>query len=391
MEQFSHDTLLYLQTKDFKIVYDTGDVVCLAMFDIDGTIIKTKSGKKFAQGKDDWGFWDDSIPSRIRSLYDEKYNIIFFTNQAGISKGKTNKEDWIAKINSVVAQLGVPIQVFASTASDSFRKPSPRMFNYFLEYNKINRNSLNMEDSFYCGDAGGRQKGWNKKVKKAKDFSDSDRKFAMNLEFPFHTPDEYFLDEKPVSYVLSGFVPSPISSATASSKSELSMLDVSTLDVKDGEMIINIGYPGSGKTTFTKKLISVHPKYVHINRDTLKTMSKCLKVAEASIKAGKGVIIDNTNPTKKARAPFIKLAKKYNLYLRCVHFTTSLEHSRHNMNFRNFVTKNGVKRIPDVTYYTFRKRFEEPSTSQEDEGFSIINKIDFEIASDVPEEYYMYL
>jgi bifunctional polynucleotide phosphatase/kinase len=38
-----------------------------------------------------------------------------------------------------------------------------------------------------------------------------------------------------------------------------------------------IGPPASGKSTFTKKYLVPH-KYVHINRDTLQTQEKCLKV-----------------------------------------------------------------------------------------------------------------
>ena len=42
-------------------------------------------------------------------------------------------------------------------------------------------------------------------------------------------------------------------------------------------MILMIGPPASGKSTFTKKYLVPH-NYVHINRDTLQTQEKCLKV-----------------------------------------------------------------------------------------------------------------
>lgn len=48
-----------------------------------------------------------------------------------------------------------------------------------------------MKESFYCGDAAGRPA----KGKRKKDFSDTDRKFAINIGIKFYTPEMYFLGE----------------------------------------------------------------------------------------------------------------------------------------------------------------------------------------------------
>ena len=42
-------------------------------------------------------------------------------------------------------------------------------------------------------------------------------------------------------------------------------------------MVMLIGPPASGKSTLSKKYF-VSNGYIHINRDTLKTQDKCLKV-----------------------------------------------------------------------------------------------------------------
>lgn len=42
-------------------------------------------------------------------------------------------------------------------------------------------------------------------------------------------------------------------------------------------MVIMVGAPGSGKSTFWQSYL---PKYSRVNRDTLKTKEKCYKVAE---------------------------------------------------------------------------------------------------------------
>ena len=55
-----------------------------------------------------------------------------------------------------------------------------------------------MDESFYCGDAAGRPANW--APGKKKDHSSVDRLMAVNLALKFYTPEEYFLDKKPVPY-----------------------------------------------------------------------------------------------------------------------------------------------------------------------------------------------
>ena len=43
------------------------------------------------------------------------------------------------------------------------------------------------------------------------------------------------------------------------------------------EMVIMVGCPASGKSTFRKRYLEPHG-YVAVNRDTMGTMQKCIKV-----------------------------------------------------------------------------------------------------------------
>lgn len=54
------------------------------------------------------------------------------------------------------------------------------------------------------------------------------------------------------------------------------------------QMIIMIGFPASGKSSFVKNTIL--PKgHVHINRDTLKTPQKCLSTTDNALQNGDSV------------------------------------------------------------------------------------------------------
>ncbi len=57
---------------------------------------------------------------------------------------------------------------------------------------------LDISKCLYVGDAAGRQKDWKKGAKK--DFSCSDRAFAINVGVTFKTPEEFFFDEAPAPF-----------------------------------------------------------------------------------------------------------------------------------------------------------------------------------------------
>jgi len=50
------------------------------------------------------------------------------------------------------------------------------------------------------------------------------------------------------------------------------------LTLQNQEFVIMVGMPASGKSTFRKKYLEPQG-YVAVNRDTLGTMAKCVKVS----------------------------------------------------------------------------------------------------------------
>ncbi|KAM9959170.1 hypothetical protein ACTFIR_000228 [Dictyostelium discoideum] len=358
--------------RDESVSYYLGEVLSrskIASFDMDSTMIKNKSGKVHAINKDDWLWWDECVPKNLKQLYDDGYQVVIFTNQGGIGHGskfcRTKFNDITKKIEILEKELGFPLIAFIACADDANRKPNRKMWDMMYDCTD-GKVVINESESFYCGDAAGRPDGWKAGVKK--DFSNSDLGFAMTVGIRFETPETHFLGES--HFVLAGgddIVNSLIPSAPTSGKS----FESDSIVTKDFEMVISVGYPAAGKSTFARKYFGT-AGYTIINQDTLKDKAQCLKAANAALAQGKSVVIDNTNPTKDVRAEYLALAKKYNAKARCLNFTTSFDLAMHLNYYRE--RKDGVKHIPSIGYFTFRKKYQEPNTS---EGFVSVHQINF--------------
>lgn len=108
----------------------------IAAYDLDGTIILTKSGRVFPKDKDDWTLANGAVKPKIAKMLSEGYKVVILTNQAGIGRGKTNVNEFKSKVENIISALNVPVQVFISATNSIYRKPAPGMWTY-LE-NKVN-------------------------------------------------------------------------------------------------------------------------------------------------------------------------------------------------------------------------------------------------------------
>lgn len=177
--------------------------VRVAAFDMDHTLIKSKSGLKFGRGPHDWTWLDDRIPDALATL-EEDYVVVIFTNQATVIIGSDSKSynNLKTKVNKVVPILSRKtnrdIHLFAAAgrpgakrrfgkvvSSEALhlktRKPNPGMWEHFeRHFPKIDK-----EQSFFVGDSAGRPG----------DPSDADLGFARAVGLRFLTPEE-FLKER---------------------------------------------------------------------------------------------------------------------------------------------------------------------------------------------------
>uniref|UniRef100_A0A673KWF1 Bifunctional polynucleotide phosphatase/kinase-like n=1 Tax=Sinocyclocheilus rhinocerous TaxID=307959 RepID=A0A673KWF1_9TELE len=324
----------------------------IAGFDIDGCIITTKSGKVFPTSPDDWRILFPEIQPRLASLLKKGYKVVFFTNQMGISRGKLRPEVFKSKVEDILQTLQLPIQVFASTAPGIYRKPVIGMWEHLCE--KI---SMLSQGFLLCTDAAGRPANW-APGKKKKDFSCSDRLFALNIGLQFHTPEEYFLGWKPAQFNLPELDPRKLDS-----KRHLYDPPDASLTSTKQEVIVAVGFPGSGKSTFFQTHI-IPQGYAYVNRDILGSWQQCVSACERALKEGRRVAVDNTNPDPESRKRYIDVSQSAGVPCRCFNFTASLEQAKHN----NRVFGSSLQLFHSV------KKFVAPSLS---EGFSEILQINF--------------
>eukprot|EP01022_Parablepharisma_sp_SALTPOND_P008886 TRINITY_DN1371_c0_g1_i1.p4 TRINITY_DN1371_c0_g1~~TRINITY_DN1371_c0_g1_i1.p4 ORF type:complete len:449 (+),score=64.45 TRINITY_DN1371_c0_g1_i1:17727-19073(+) len=350
--------------------YDSKPSDKIISFDLDGTLIETKSGATFAKNKTDWKLWNSRIPTILKDYLEKGYRVVVFSNQAGLGGGKVKMPDFQEKLDAIQKALGVPLLVVAATQKDEYRKPDKGMWRYFNE--KLNGGiKVDLSASYYVGDAAGRPAAPGRK----KDFSDSDLKFALNVGLKFQTPEEFFLEKPAVGVpkvppVALAFDPTRVPTAGAVLKG----LDVTEKVTKDiQEVVIFVGPPAAGKSTFWQNYMS---SYIRVNRDTLKTKEKCIAVLDKSLGEGKSCVVDNTSPTKEDRKLYINVAKKHGVPVRCFWFNVPKEMAMHMDKQRKTNTERKhlskhVGRIPIFTYY---KKFEMPEIA---EGFTEVKEVHF--------------
>ena len=88
---------------------------------------------------------------------------------------------------------------------------------------------------------------------------------------------------------------------------------------------------------------------------------------EAALKAGKSVVVDNTNPSVAVRAPLIALGRRHGARIVAYFFETEVK----TLLARNS-KRQGKARVPNVAIFVTKKKLAPPSY---DEGFDEIHVI----------------
>lgn len=402
----------------------------IAAFDLDGTLIHTASGNapyNFVD-ENDFQLWGrnprerDTVLAKLKEEHESGALLVLITSQMNLDRKPARLKFWKARLGHILRRVGVPMLVFASLRKDVYRKPCA---GWVEDLRKMWREAGGTREldvdvhtpgkdedqagrSFFVGDAAGRTPS---AIRKAKDFADTDRKLAHNLHWRFYTPEEYFCGDDAEHFVFSGYRPSSPAPSTAShtatnsdsARATLQALRERLLETTSSStspsLVILVGPQASGKSHFAQRLEAESGgNWVRVNQDTLKTAARCIKAAEAALKEGKSVIVDNTNPARATRANWTDLIKRHwaaqakgkdgaaKGRIVCVCLDLSREQAEHNDGFRSRrwlwpSPTSGAEAplrapMPAIAFNMYYKNFETPDAKKE--GFDEVVHVKFE-------------
>ncbi|CAH0481362.1 unnamed protein product [Peronospora belbahrii] len=330
----------------------------VAAFDLDCTLIVTKSGKKYARNHNDWKWFHPTlVRDKLAKLARDGFTLTIYSNQNGVAQGHITAAQLQNKLETIVQQLDLPVLVFLATENDIMRKPRLGVWKELAKLlSAKGEDAIDKEASFYCGDAAGRPK----IAGRSKDFAATDYKFALNAGIRFFTPESFFLIQN------SEFIHVP--------KPPLLIPASAQIVKEEQEMVVLVGPPASGKSFFANTYLS---SYVLVSQDELRTAANCKKKCLEAIAQQKSVVIDNTNCDPRARKAWIEIAKEKNLPIRCFEMDVNKLLSMHLNTFR-WLTQQ--KKVPDVAIHGFYKNFVSPT---EKEGFAEVIKVPFRVNRNV--------
>ncbi len=315
----------------------------IAAFDLDGTLIRTRSNKRFAVDANDWElFHPFKVQDHLNRLHSDGYTLVIISNQLGVSKGKVDLGEIQNKVVSMAKEVGLPFVFMLATNNDHYRKPRVGSWECLEQ---LVGTPIDKEHSFYCGDAAGRPS----------DFAASDYQFAMNIGIAFQTPEQLFLGQPQSLQTMWSFDPRLLRSSQSSNP------DINrTLHTLLVEIVLLVGPPASGKSYLASQLSG---EYVVLSQDDLGTLAKCKKACCAALGAGAKVLIDSTNRNMKTRATWVDIAQAYKVPIRCVVIQIDKPLAMHMNMYRSVY---GDKKIPAVAIHCYYRAFEPPSIG---EGF----------------------
>jgi bifunctional polynucleotide phosphatase/kinase len=289
----------------------------IALFDVDGTLICSKSGRRWSVSAEDTVFL--GTPGHVHDVLDwyrkEGWIVALVTNQSTWDEACKGKIAWI--LDSLEDWNGWRPWCLVATsprkAKDTlYRKPGRGMFDALLHAIGKSRDEVEV---MMVGDAVGPEDPF-----PPYRWASSDKEFAEGIGATFYRPNEIFGCSKPED------------------------IQVRT-DTR--ELVILMGNPGSGKSTTGRSFVT--KGYKHVEQDTLKNKVETLRVVKSFI-GSSSVVVDATHASAENREPYLALAKEHGIPCRI------LWHIRDGRPFN--VLRD--KPVPEVAYAMYTKYFNEP-------------------------------
>jgi len=355
----------------FSETTNLNNIKKIYIFDLDNTIIKTKSNKKFPIDNNDWTWFNNDIPTKINSLENTINGII--TNQRGL-KSDILINNWIDKINNIIKKININF-IFASIKHDKYSKPLTASWDFIINKLLFSININKLIDSnkiYYIGDAAGRYS----------DFSDTDIKYALNNKFRFKTPEQFLkINKKSINVDLN--YPN-FKYFTIKEQNNIFNNLFEIISSQKKVFIMLIGFPASGKSFLRNEIINKFPKFKYINNDDSKNNLDNKNLISKNYYDHSYIIDDNTNMNSYKRYYKLNTFKFY--YKIGIFFDYDINLAFHLNYVRMFWYSNEL--IPKVTFYTLKKYFNNNDIDKNFNTFITIDKVFHQLNYDDKMKYY---
>ena len=148
------------------------------------------------------------------------------------------------------------------------------------------------------------------------------------------------------------------------------------------EVVILIGIPASGKSTFYKT--NFFPRHLYISLDQLHSRSAELELFQFALRRERSCVIDNTNVTRMRRATYIQLAKSAGFKVIGYCFWMDKDTAR----VRN-AQRDGRARVPDVAIRAMYAQLEYPTPNEGFDELYFVRSVDGTFVVELYDEKYL--
>ncbi|KAI0437246.1 PNK3P-domain-containing protein [Xylaria telfairii] len=336
--------------------------------DLNNTLITSKSGTLHGTDESDWRWWHESIPGKLRSLALQGYTVIICSNQGRLTELDGSESPAAApfkkKMEHILRNLQVDVTLFVACANDIYRKPRPGLWSIIPQYTGNEYSSIDKTQSLVVGDAAGRES----------DFSDSDVHWAMNAGISFFTPEAFFLGQAlgPIGHK---FHPDWYLHSDRRKEEETAQYQFSQML---SPMVILVGLPGAGKTTFYYRILQ-NLGFTRRDARSYNSRHSFERAIDEAMRSGIPIVIDDFNIDLESRSTWISIAAIHGVTPDVIFFPASAELCLHNDTVRalskTLLSSEDRPIFPRLRFLELVPRVTKPTT---DEGLRVIYEVDFQ-------------